>query len=90
MKHHSHWLGWVVLAAVVVAADYYGDRTMSDAFRSGTRNRYARPVMVAGCLLLNGHLFGLIPERYDPIHRWLRVHPLKCSDQGKLCKNFSG
>jgi hypothetical protein len=71
MKKHSHWIGWVALAALVGIADRYGDRTMSDGFRAASRHPIARPVVVAAALVVNLHLFGVLPRRFDPFYIWI-------------------
>lgn len=64
--------GWVALAGLVALVDLVGaretGRTMSSAFRTAPRI-YTVPVV----FIVVGHLFGLIPKRWDPIERIGRV-----------------
>jgi hypothetical protein len=71
---HSHYAGWVALGAVIVAADYYGERTMSDGFRTLSRTRFGRPVTVTTWTVLTLHLFGFLPPRLDPFCRMPARH----------------
>lgn len=69
MKKHGHWMGWAALWVVVGVADYYGDQSMSDAFKTLSRDRRTRPVMILAAVYVNAHLFGVIPDKYDLFHR---------------------
>jgi hypothetical protein len=60
--------GWVSVGAVVIAAELLDERTMSEAFRAASRHPVGGPVMVTAWVILTGHLFGAIPQKYDPIH----------------------
>jgi len=68
VKRHGHWIGWTALAGVVAVADYYSDRSMSDAFKTLARNRRTMPIMIAVSVYVNAHLFGVIPDRWDVFH----------------------
>lgn len=59
--------GWVSVGAVVVAAEVIDARTMSEAFRAASRHPVAGPVIAASWGVLTAHLFGVIPDEYDPI-----------------------
>jgi len=60
--------GWVSVGCVVLAAEVMDARTMSEAFRAASRQRYAGPAIAVAYAVLTGHLFGIIPPKYDPIH----------------------
>jgi hypothetical protein len=66
VKVDSGVLGWAAVAAVVTVADVYGERTMSDAFRSASRHKAGRWAVGATWLFLTAHLF-VLPARYDPL-----------------------
>lgn len=59
--------GWVSVGAVVLAAELLDERTMSEAFLLASRHPVGRPVIFAAWTVLTAHLFGLIPNTYDPI-----------------------
>lgn len=60
--------GWVAVGAAVIAAELLDERTMSEAFRAAMTNPVYRPVIIGAWGVLTAHLFGAIPQRYDPIH----------------------
>jgi uncharacterized membrane protein YgdD (TMEM256/DUF423 family) len=60
--------GWISVAAVVIAADVLDARTMSEVFRETARHPVGGPVMLIGWAILTAHLFGTLPQKYDPIH----------------------
>jgi hypothetical protein len=74
-RHDHPEYGWIALAIIVAAADVTGSRTMSDAFRTASRSKIGRPVIIAGWAVLTAHLFGLVPPERDPINQLWR----KCS-----------
>lgn len=65
--------GWIALAAGVVAwnATHAHDEAemLSQAFARGMRHPTARFAVGAGWMILTLHLFGRIPNRYDPLTR---------------------
>lgn len=69
IRDHGHYGGWVALGVVIVVADAAGDRTMSSAFRDVSRHPVGRPLMIVSWFLITGHLFGVIPARYDVLVR---------------------
>lgn len=60
--------GWVSVGAVVIAAELIDARTMSEAFSAASRHPVGGPVLIASWAILTAHLFGVIPDRYDPVH----------------------
>jgi hypothetical protein len=60
--------GWISVGAVVVLAELLDERTMSEAFEAASRHPVGRPVLFSAWAVLTAHLFGLIPDHYDPIH----------------------
>lgn len=70
MKRHSCWFGWCVLAGVVIAADVYGDETMSSTFRKLARHPIAGPALYGAWLGLTAHLF--LPTEHDPLRYYSR------------------
>lgn len=67
--------GWVSVGAVVLAAEVIDARTMSEAFRAASRHPVAGPAMAVSWSVLTAHLFGLIPDKYDPFHLTAKVLP---------------
>lgn len=67
-RHDHPGYGWLALAAIVVAADLTGSRTMSDVFRTASRHPVSGPCVAIGWGVLTAHLFGFIPPAYDPFH----------------------
>jgi hypothetical protein len=63
--------GWALLSVAVGAYEYRQIRaarpTLSAEFSAGLRHPVARWPVVAGWAALTGHLFGVIPARYDPV-----------------------
>ena len=88
MKFDRAFLGWSSLAAIVALADYYGERTMSEAFRAASQTRYGRPVMIAVWTTLTLHLFGLLPERRDPF--CLLMAPARRARGRAVIRNAAG
>lgn len=64
---HLGWCGIIAIAAVV---DVLAERTMSQAFREASRHPVAGPALILVWGTLNAHLFGLLPDRYDPFRAW--------------------
>lgn len=66
----SGTVGWFALTAFVLAWDVgiskCGGETLSSAFWRATRNPVARWPVTFAWLITTGHLFGLIPEQFDP------------------------
>lgn len=64
---------WVVLAAFIGAYDLYlirsGSPTLSEAFHRAVRHPVKRWPTVAAWSTVSLHLFGILPERWDPLHR---------------------
>jgi hypothetical protein len=86
MKRHGHWMGWAALWVVVGVADYYGDQSMSDAFKVLARDRRTRPVMILAAAYVNAHLFGVIPDRWDMFHR-VRAVVRRTIPDGPCCSD---
>ncbi len=61
-------IGWVAIAAGVLAWDLLADETLTDAFRRAHAHPASRVVVVAAWAVLTGHLFGLIPDKADPFY----------------------
>ncbi len=62
-------LGWAALVAYVWCWDRYGPETLSAAFRRTTSHSVGHPLVIATWTTVTAHLFGLIPEPYDPFKR---------------------
>jgi hypothetical protein len=64
-------VGWAGLALFVGAWDYAscrnGGQTLSSAFLRASRHPIRRWPLLAAALYLNAHLWGLLPERFDPL-----------------------
>lgn len=71
MRHrHDHpGYAWGALLALVIAADLTGSKTMSEAFKLVSRDKYLGPPLIVGWCYLNAHLFGVLPVKYDLFHR---------------------
>lgn len=67
--------GWLIAGAVVIAADLIDERTLSDSFREFSRTPYGLAVLIPAWALLTAHLFGIIPEKYDPFYAAFKVAP---------------
>jgi hypothetical protein len=67
--------GWLVAGVVILAADLIDERTLSESFRDFSRTRYGRVMTVTGWSLLTAHLFGVIPEKYDPFYAVFKRAP---------------
>lgn len=67
------WRGWAAVGLVVLAADMFDEMTMSEAFTTFSRTKPGMAVTIATWSILTAHLFGIIPQEYDPIHQ-LAVH----------------
>lgn len=64
------------MGVVVVIAELLDERTMSEAFEAASRHPVGRPVLFSAWAILTAHLFGLIPDHYDPITLlWKRIVP---------------
>ena len=65
---------WAVLVAGVAVYDAYAilreKSTMSTAFYEVTRGVRGRLFLITVWGLLTGHLFRLIPKRFDPMRLW--------------------
>jgi trans-aconitate methyltransferase len=49
---------------------------MSEAFEAASKHPVGKPVLFSAWAILTAHLFGLIPDHYDPIDRlWHRLAP---------------
>jgi hypothetical protein len=60
--------GWISVGVVVVVAELLDERTMSEAFEAASRHPVGRPVLFSAWAILTAHLFGLIPDHYDPFN----------------------
>jgi hypothetical protein len=60
--------GWVAVGVAVITAELLDKRTMSEAFQEAVRHPVYGPVIFTSWAILTAHLFGAIPQRYDPIH----------------------
>lgn len=68
MQHSTGMIGWVGLTAYVIAWDRFADETLSMAFGKALLHPRVRWPTIAVWAAVTGHLFGIIPERVDPIH----------------------
>lgn len=72
MNHeHIGSIGWLSLAAGVVAWDLTQEETLTNAFRRGYENPHYRPLILGAMAVTAAHLIGAIPEEIDPFHRGL-------------------
>lgn len=71
LNEHIGTAGWAGILAVAGVFDYFATETLSHAFK---RAVHEHPVATIGAYsLLTAHLFGLIPEKYDPLSVGLRI-----------------
>jgi hypothetical protein len=61
------WRGWVAVGLVVLAAEAFDHITMSEVFNDASRKPIGRVITIVSWGTLTAHLFGVIPEQYDPI-----------------------
>lgn len=66
----SGWRGWAAVGLVVLAAEMFDEMTMSEAFGSFSREPVGRVVTITLWGTLTAHLFGVFPEKYDPIYQF--------------------
>jgi hypothetical protein len=59
--------GWLALGIFIVLWDVLEEDQLSHAFR-----RCPKPLTCMVTLLVIGHLYEVIPKKYDPIHLLLR------------------
>lgn len=60
--------GWIAVGVAVAVAEIADSRTMSAAFREAMEDPIAGPVICICYGILTAHLFGMLPQKYDPIH----------------------
>lgn len=63
---HSGTLGWLALAAGIVAWDALAHETLSHAFARGMENVKMRPAIIGAAAITAAHLFDIIPTAIDP------------------------
>lgn len=70
MRRHGE-AAWVGLALYVIGYDVYaiksGRSTLSAAFFSGFSHKVGRFGVIVAWVMLTGHLFRVIPKRFDPL-----------------------
>jgi len=68
-------LAWVGLIAYITIYDVLalrkGVTTLSTAFYRLSRRRYSSPAVLLIWAVLTGHLFRIIPKKYDPFRSLL-------------------
>ena len=68
--------GWVSVGVVVVMAELLDERTLSEAFEAASKHPVGKPVLFSAWAILTAHLFGIIPDHYDPLDRlWKHIAP---------------
>jgi hypothetical protein len=67
--HRSGLTGWGLVGAAVVLWDVTAPEgeLLTDRFRAGCRHPGRLVLVGAGWAVLTAHLFGVLPERWDPI-----------------------
>lgn len=60
--------GWIAVGIAVAVAEIADTKTMSTAFREAMEDPVLGPAICIGYGVLTAHLFGMIPQRYDPLH----------------------
>ncbi len=60
--------GWLVIAAGVVAWDLTSEETLTGAFRRARQHPAGFAALTVGWAVITCHLFGVLPDRADPIH----------------------
>lgn len=66
-------LGWALTAATVAVWDFAADDTMSAAFERGLARPRGRFLVATAWVVLTAHLFGWLPDRYDPFAGLLKA-----------------
>ena len=62
-------MSWAALAAAVIAIEVFADETLSSEYY---RTYEKHPVLVtAATAYLVAHLYRFVPNRYDPLRRFL-------------------
>lgn len=69
-------VGWIGLAAFVIAWDMFAGETMSSAFRRGLENERTRPFVLGGLGITALHLLNALPEPYDPFKQLGQIKDL--------------
>lgn len=71
MEHESRagTVAWLTIGAFVVAWDLLAPETLSHAYERTRNDRLARAATLLGTAAVVGHLTGVIPDRYDLLHR---------------------
>ncbi len=64
----SGHLGWLSIAAGVVAWDVLASDTLTESFRRAQAHPVSAVATGTAWWVLTAHLFGWLPERADPIH----------------------
>jgi len=68
-------LAWLGLIIYVTTYDIIALRknvtTLSTAFYKLSRRRYSSPFVIVLWAVLTGHLFRLLPKKFDPFRSWL-------------------
>lgn len=62
-------IGWIGLAGCVIAWDVLAPETLSHAVDRALEHPSMKYVSWAVGGIVSGHLFNLIPERFDPIQQ---------------------
>jgi hypothetical protein len=66
--HKSGHIGWLAIAAGVIAWDAMGPETLTDAFRHVREHPAGSIAVGVAWGILTAHLFGWLPPKADPIH----------------------
>ena len=70
-------LAWLALTAYVTTYDVWaartGRETLSSAFYRAVKHPRGRWPVLAVWAYLTAHLFKLVPDRLDPLRRWVLV-----------------
>ena len=67
--HRSGLTGWGLIGVAVAVWDLTAPEgeLLTDRFRRARRHPVGLALVLAGWAVLTGHLFGVLPERWDPI-----------------------
>jgi len=65
-REHAGTLGWVGLAAGVVAFDVLAPETLSHAVDRALERPYGRYAAIGAIAVTAAHLLNVIPKGYDP------------------------
>lgn len=71
LRSRAATAGWVGILAVAGVYDYYAPETLSHGFKRALKAHPITTTVAYG--FMTAHLFGLIPEKIDPLTQGLNL-----------------